>query len=126
MEPGPGRHRRPSIVTARFPGDVVGTFEVSAYAHFTPPNAVSIHGTRGASWSISAPSRSALHGPRRLPRAGRDHGGRAGHVAVEEAFVAAIRGLEPVTLNDFRTGLAYMTFTDAVHASAASGRRIAL
>jgi hypothetical protein len=40
--------------------------------------------------------------------------------------VAAIRGLEPVTLNDFTTGLAYMTFTDAVHASAASGRRIAL
>ena len=116
-----------AIVIARFPGNVVGTFEVSACAHFTPPNAVSIHGDEGSllvdlgaqQVSLARPAASSPV-PVEITAAER------GTWRVEEAFVAAIRGLEPVTLNDFTTGLAYMTFTDAVHASAASGRRIAL
>ncbi len=36
---------------------------------------------------------------------------------VEESFIAAIRGEEPVTLNDLDTALKYMQFTDAVHQS---------
>ena len=116
-----------AIVTARFPGDVVGTFEISAYARFTPPNAVSIHGDEGSlvvdlgSQLISL-ARPAASSPVPVEIAAAERGAWR----VEEAFVAAIRGLEPVTLNDFATGVAYMSFTDAVHASARSGSRIAL
>jgi predicted dehydrogenase len=45
---------------------------------------------------------------------------------VEEEFVNAIRGLEPVTLNTFETGLRYMEWTEAVHRSAASGAAVEL
>lgn len=37
---------------------------------------------------------------------------------VEEEFVNAIRGLEPVTLNTFEIGVRYMEWTEAVHRSA--------
>ena len=50
--------------------------------------------------------------------------GERGAWRVEEAFIGAIRGVEPVTLNDFATGVAYMAFTDAVHASAETGARV--
>lgn len=36
---------------------------------------------------------------------------------VEESFVAAIRGEEPVTLNNFETALKYVQFSEAVHLS---------
>lgn len=45
---------------------------------------------------------------------------------VEEEFVNAIRGLEPVTLNTFEIGVRYMEWTEAIHRSAASGRVVTL
>lgn len=45
---------------------------------------------------------------------------------VEEEFVAAIRGEEPVRLNDFATALRYMEFTEAVADSAEAGSSVAL
>ena len=45
---------------------------------------------------------------------------------VEEEFVNAIRGLEPVRLTDFDTGVRYMEWTDAVQRSMAGGLRIPL
>ena len=45
---------------------------------------------------------------------------------VEADFVAAIRDGRPVTLNDFETAWHGMAFTDALHRSAATGRRIAI
>ena len=45
---------------------------------------------------------------------------------VEEEFVNAIRGIEPVTLNTFETGVLYMEFTEAVTRSAQSGEAIPL
>ena len=116
-----------AIVTARFPGDVVGTFEVSSYAHFTPPNAVSIHGDEGSLLVDLGAQQVSLARPASSPPVPVEiTAAERGAWRVEEAFVTAIRGLEPVTLNDFATAVAYMTFTDAVHASAASGRRITL
>ena len=43
---------------------------------------------------------------------------------VEEEFVNAIRGLEPVTHTDFATGVRYMEWTDAVARSMAQGVRV--
>jgi predicted dehydrogenase len=45
---------------------------------------------------------------------------------VEADFVAAIREGRPVTLNDFATAWHGMAFTDAIHRSAATGRRMAI
>jgi hypothetical protein len=40
---------------------------------------------------------------------------------VEEEFIGAIRGEEAVRLTDFRSGLRYMQFTEAVSHSAQCG-----
>ena len=45
---------------------------------------------------------------------------------VEEEFISAIRGLEPVTRTPFDVGLHYMEFTEAVTRSAQTGQAIAL
>ena len=45
---------------------------------------------------------------------------------VEEEFINAIRGREPVTMTTFETGVRYMEWTEAVHRSAASGAAVDL
>ena len=45
---------------------------------------------------------------------------------VEEEFVNAMRGIEPVTQNTFAIGVQYMEWTEAVHRSAASGSAVSL
>ena len=49
-----------------------------------------------------------------------------GRWRVEEEFIGAIRGEEPVRLTTFEDGVKYMEFTDAVARSAATGRTIPL
>jgi predicted dehydrogenase len=50
----------------------------------------------------------------------------AGAWRVEESFIGAIRGSEPVRLTDVDTGVKYMRFTEAVARSVASGMAVAL
>lgn len=50
----------------------------------------------------------------------------AGKWRVEEEFINAIRGIEPVKLTPFATGVKYMEFTEAVARSMASGEKVAL
>jgi predicted dehydrogenase len=45
---------------------------------------------------------------------------------VEQEFVSAIRGLEPVTHTDLATGVRYMDFTDAVTRSLRTGKAVAV
>ncbi len=45
---------------------------------------------------------------------------------VEEEFVNAIRGLEPVAMNTFEIGVQYMEWTEAIYRSAESGTAISL
>src|SRR5262245_12387069 len=51
---------------------------------------------------------------------------KLGSWRVEEEFIGAIRGEEPVRLTTFEDGVRYMEFTEAVHRSSAEGRRIHL
>ena len=51
---------------------------------------------------------------------------KQGQWRVEEEFVNAIRGLEPVTHTSFEDGVRYMEFTEAVTRSAQSGTRVHL
>ena len=45
---------------------------------------------------------------------------------VEEEFINAIRGIEPVSQNTFEIGVRYMEWTEAVHRSAESARSVSL
>lgn len=45
---------------------------------------------------------------------------------VEEEFVNAVRGIEPVAMNTFEIGVRYMEWTEAIHRSAASGTAVDL
>jgi hypothetical protein len=45
---------------------------------------------------------------------------------VEQEFVNAIRGQEPITHTSFEDGMKYMEFTEAVARSMASGAAVAL
>lgn len=45
---------------------------------------------------------------------------------VEEEFINAIRGLEPIRLTSFPEGVKYMEFTEAVHRSLASGETVSV
>ena len=45
---------------------------------------------------------------------------------VEEEFITAIRGLEPVTHTNFADGVTYMEFTDAVTQSVQTGEAVPL
>ena len=45
---------------------------------------------------------------------------------VEEEFINAVRGLEPVTHTPFDIGVQYMEFTEAVTRSSQTGHAIAL
>jgi predicted dehydrogenase len=51
--------------------------------------------------------------------------GQARH-RVEEEFINAIRGIEPVTLNTFEIGVRYMEWTEAIYRSAESGAAVNL
>lgn len=48
------------------------------------------------------------------------------HWRVEEEFIGAIRGTEPIRRTGFADGVKYMEFTEAVYRSNSEGRRIAL
>ena len=45
---------------------------------------------------------------------------------VEEEFVNAVRGIEPVTHTDFATAVRYMEWTDAASISARTGETVSL
>ena len=51
---------------------------------------------------------------------------KQGHWRVEEEFINAIRGIEPVTHTTFEAGVKYMEFTEAVTRSAQSGEAVSL
>ena len=51
---------------------------------------------------------------------------KEGKWRVEEEFINAIRGLEPLRLTSFPDGVKYMEFTEAVHRSLASGEMVSV
>ena len=52
--------------------------------------------------------------------------GKQGSWRVEEEFITAIRGLEPITHTDFATGVEYMEWTDAVSSALRTGGKVHL
>ena len=110
---------------AEFPGPVFVSMEMSAHTSHES-NSVLFFGTAGT--IRLRPTELALEiatGNDGFKPAEQKPGEREDW-RVEEEFIGAIRGEEIVRLTDFATGAAYMTFTDAVQESAATGRRVKL
>lgn len=113
--------------------DVVADMACGAQAHFrmsavTPlvgPPSATLYGSDAALRFVDGKLYSAKKGAKewkeiRIP-ANENIGWR-----VEEEFVRAIRGLEPVTRTTFYDGLQYMEFTEAAARSLALGRAVPL
>jgi predicted dehydrogenase len=113
--------------------DVIADMACGAQAHFQLSNVTGLAG----------PSEARLFGSAGTLRFSEDrlYGGRrgeselqeiaipaqqAGAWRVEQEFVNAIRGLEPITHTSFEDGVKYMEFTEAVARSIATGEAIAL
>ena len=117
------------LVIAEYGDDVTATIEMSARTNGLTSDHVTFHGTTGSLIMDLAGQhleRAPVGGGRgdRENVAIRDED-RAEWTA-EIDFVASIRDGRPVTLTDFATGLGYMAFIEAVHRSAAEGRRITI
>jgi len=120
--------------------DVTGALEqggqlrlcVSAVIGHAEPAEVMIHGTEGTlrvGPGNVGDSGLGLYGARRGKKAlvqVRVPAKKIGGWRVEEEFVNAIRGKEPVTHTDLATGVRYMEWTDAVTRSLRTGETVAL
>jgi predicted dehydrogenase len=117
--------------------DVVAELEAGGQLHlqvttvtgFGPTADVYIHGTEGTLRLVNEGSGLTLYGGQRgdaqmsnieVPAE------KVGGWRVEEEFINAIRGIEPVTHTDFTTGVKYMEFTDAIAHSLKLGEKVAL
>ena len=113
-------------ILTEIPGGARGVYHLSGAIHHGPGMQIHLYGSEGTlKYSfdgqdhvrIARKSESSLH-ELEVPPA------KAGGWRVEEEFINAIRGIEPVRFTDFATGVRYMEFTQAVAESAASGRAI--
>ena len=112
-------------------GGTVNLSVTTVSGTFTPPTEIWIFGTEGTLRIESAGAREAplVTGARR----GDDDmseltvpGDKVGSWRVEEEFINAIRGIEPVTRSNFVDSVKYMEFTDALQKSWQSGTRVYL
>lgn len=114
-------------VLADLPGGAIARLHMSAVAGLMPGPEVWLFGSEGTLRFEHSGSR--LSGARRgatvleeipIPQEQRYDW------RVEEEFIGAIRGAEPVRRTTFADGVRYMEFTEAVHTSAAERRTVAL
>lgn len=110
MACGAQAHLRVSAAMGLAPADGIWLFGSQGTLHWDSPTGKLYGGKRGdkALAEIVIPAE------------------KEGRWRVEEEFVGAIRGLEPVRLTSFEDGVRYMEFTEAVTRSAQSGRAVPL
>ena len=107
---GPVARLRLSTVTGLAPADGVWIFGSEGTVHVDSASMTLRAGQRGDS------DLSEVHIPAE----------KQGDWRVEEEFINAIRGLEPITHTNFFDGVKYMEFTDAVTISMQTGERVTL
>ena len=110
MYSGPIVHMRFSTVTGLAPGDGVWFFGTEGTIHLESAGMVLRGGRKGDSELSEIPISAE----------------KAGAWRVEEEFINAIRGIEPITHTDFDTGVRYMEFMEAVTHSAQGGEKVHL
>ncbi|MCI0438958.1 MAG: Gfo/Idh/MocA family oxidoreductase, partial [Chloroflexi bacterium] len=107
---GPVARLRFSTVTGLAPADGVWLFGTEGTLRLEAPGMRLLGGRRGDSQltEINIPA------------------SKQGNWRVEEEFINAVRGIEPVTHTSFEDGVKYMEFTEAVTRSAQSGKKVHL
>ncbi|MCH8826172.1 MAG: Gfo/Idh/MocA family oxidoreductase [Chloroflexi bacterium] len=110
MYSGPIVRMRFSTVTGLAPNDGVWFFGTEGTIHLDSSGMTLSGGRKGDSGLSEIP----------IPA------DKAGGWRVEEEFINAIRGTEPITHTDFDTGVRYMEFMEAITHSAQSGEKIHL
>ena len=107
---GPVVRLRLSTVTGLAPADAIWIFGSEGTVHVDSASMTVRRGRRGDSElsEIDIPAE------------------KQGDWRVEEEFINAIRGLEPITHTNFFDGVRYMEFTDAVTISMQTGERVTL
>lgn len=110
MASGPVARLRFSTVTGLAPDDGIWLFGTEGTLHLNAPDMTLRFGVKGDTslTEITIPPE------------------KQGAWRVEDEFVNAIRGLEPITHTNFEDGVRYMEFTDAVTISYQSGQTIVL
>jgi predicted dehydrogenase len=117
------------VATAGYPGGVLATIEMSTVTMRGRGIRAWFHGSDGVlDADFGAQTLTVRHvgAPNEAGRPIDIRHGEHDEWRAERDFVDSIRGGRPVTDTDFATGLRYMEFVDAVHASAASGMRVEL
>ena len=113
-------------ILAEFAGGVSVNLEVSTHAAARGPSIVTFVGSDGA---LRLDLRGRTSSARTRPAPGSRVEIDPADVEewqVEAEFVGAVRGEREVRRNPFSVGLEYMTYSDAVVESAATGRRLTL
>jgi predicted dehydrogenase len=115
-------------VLTELPGGARGIYHLSGVCHHGPSTQIHLYGTGGTLKYLLAPEDKLM-----FSRTGEDDFSeveiptdKVGEWRVEEEFVNAIRGREKVKFNDFRTGVRYMEFTEAVAISSRERRSVDL
>ena len=115
-------------VLTELPSGVRGLYHLSGVCHRGPTTQIHLYGTAGTLKYLLAPEDKLLFARtdevefNEVPIPADKVGGWR----VEEEFVNAIRGKEKVKFNDFRTGVRYMEFTEAVAMSSRERRSVDL
>lgn len=114
-------------ILCEFPPDAVGHLRFSAVAGRGPSNAAWLYGSEGTLKADFKESK-VLFAARGTDDRTDITPPKAGWTGwrVEEEFVGAIRGREPVRFTTFEDGVRYMDFTEAVARSAAGRRTVNL
>ncbi|GLI26658.1 oxidoreductase [Agromyces rhizosphaerae] len=114
-------------VSAELEGGATLRVSLSQVTGGAPANAIHLFGSEGTLRVVDGQLEGMRRGERSYapispdPTAGASDGWR-----VEEEFVGAIRGAEPVTRTSFEDGERYMRFTEAVWRSIRDGRGVSL
>ncbi len=111
-------------ITASLPGGAQMTLDMSPHARFGEGNGAWLYGSSGTLHVDLDAQQLTLHRQDAETEVVTPSTEERGEWQVEQEFVGAIRGENPVRLTDIPTALRYMEFTDAVRRSAASGERV--
>ena len=97
-----------------------GMYHFSGIAMHGPGKQIYLYGSRGTVRVDFGEKETVFVGPMDYPelKPAEIPAEQLSHWRVEEEFINAIRGIEPVKLNDFATAVKYMEFTEAVALSA--------
>jgi len=113
-------------VITELPCGARGIYHMSGVIHHGPSPQIHLYGSKGSLKYIMAPDNRLYFGASGDPQLTevKVSDELAGDWRVEEEFINAIRGAEPIEFNDFAKGVRYMEFTKAVERSALTGQAV--